>query len=300
MIKLRNLRLYIKFKYFIKETDRLLDRMGDHHLFILAAGIAFNILLYTIPLFLLAVFLTSLFVNIEDMAYSLSDILIELLPNTSSAHELANTVVREITIISNHSSLVGWIGIAILLWLSSTLFSSIRTGLNAVYEIKTPRIFIIYRFKDIFLTSILTFLILIVMYVVPFFDFLLASFSKLLPELIAPIFSGFTIRIVSLCSSFVLFYFLFKFVPNKKLPRYPRVVSTLLSVTFIELSKEVFSWYLGNFSSYGKFYGTYAVIVSMAIWIYYFSLIILASAETGQFLYEKRMKKRAGSRNIAD
>ena len=56
----------------------------------------------------------------------------------------------------------------------------------------------------------------------------------------------------------------------------------------IELSRHLFAWYISTVTDYGKFYGTYAVIVSIAIWVYYSSLIILLSAELGKYIYDNK------------
>jgi membrane protein len=85
-------------------------------------------------------------------------------------------------------------------------------------------------------------------------------------------------------------YFIYWFVPNIKLNFKTKLWSTILCVVLIELSRHVFGWYISGSTSYGKFYGAYAVIVTMALWIYYSSLIILLSAELVKFILEKRGK----------
>jgi membrane protein len=85
-----------------------------------------------------------------------------------------------------------------------------------------------------------------------------------------------------------MFLFIFRIVPNVLLPRKIVITSTIICVVSIEIARNLFAWYLTEIASYGKFYGTYAVIVSMAIWIYYSSLIILLSAEVSKFWYDKK------------
>ena len=75
-------------------------------------------------------------------------------------------------------------------------------------------------------------------------------------------------------------------MPNNKLPRVVVLLSTAICVVGMELSRIIFAWYISSVSNYGKFYGTYAVVMSMAVWIYYSSLIILLSAEISKYLYD--------------
>jgi membrane protein len=97
---------------------------------------------------------------------------------------------------------------------------------------------------------------------------------------------------VSLTTSFLLIYFIYRWVPNQRIPRKPRIFATISTVIMIELSRHLFAWYLSSVSNYGKFYGTYAVIVSIAVWVYYSSLIILLSAELGKFIYDMKWKDK--------
>jgi uncharacterized BrkB/YihY/UPF0761 family membrane protein len=62
----------------------------------------------------------------------------------------------------------------------------------------------------------------------------------------------------------------------------------------IELSRYIFAWYISSISNYGKFYGTYAVIISMAVWIYYSAVIILLAAEISKYINDKSV----GTNNV--
>jgi membrane protein len=104
-------------------------------------------------------------------------------------------------------------------------------------------------------------------------------------------FSRFSITVISLSSSFIMFFLLFRFVPNKKLPRKTLFTSIILSVILVELSRNAFGWYIATVANYGKFYGAYAIVASMAIWVYYLIFIVLLSAEIAQFRYDILSRK---------
>ncbi len=272
----------------IFRIDDFFERVSEHHVYLIGAGIAFNIFLYLIPLFLLAVYVVSLLFGQELMNNTLETAMTDLFPPTDTARNLISAILNEVYFITEHSNWAGWIGLGILLWLSSTLFNSLRTGLNAVYEIETPKIFIFYRLKDMFLAVILAVLILLSSYAVPIYSFIISILERALPSTFEPFISGFVLTGGSMLMSFVFFYLLFRFVPNKRVERYPRLISTAMSVILIEVSRNLFAWYLTSLSNYGRFYGTYAALVSMALWVYYFTLIILISAEAGYYINELR------------
>ncbi len=278
-------------KNFLSASIMLLNRMEEHHIFLVAAGIAFNILLYLIPMFLVAVYILNITVGVEGLTMEIENLLKEILPPDESTKAFLRDTINEVNMIFEKSSVVGWIGIISLLWLSSTLFSSLRTGLNRIFNIATNKVFFIYKIKDLLLTIVVAILIflstaLFSTYAMPMMEILNDFAQGALPDYLQIIFSKAVLIGISLVTSFVMFFILYSVVPNRRLPRFIILLSTTISVVLIEISRNLFSIYVSSFGTYGKFYGTYAILVSMAFWIYYLILIVLVSAEISRFVYE--------------
>lgn len=267
------------------------ERLDRHQTFMMASGIAFNILLYLLPVFLILVLTIRMFLGSQGIVEKFSGILFDFLPPTQETYAMLEAVSSEVEILVQYSSVFGIIGAVSLLWLSSLLISSFRSALNEIYNLKSKHIFILYRFKDMLLTLVLTVLILIYSYAVPIVTFFIDSITDLLPDMFTGFLTKLFLMLFSLLTSFLLIYFIFRWVPNEKIPRRPRVFATLLTVIMIEISRHVFAWYISSVTDYGKFYGAYAVIVSIAVWIYYSSLIILLSAELGKYIYDNKWDK---------
>jgi membrane protein len=276
-------------------VEIILERMEENHVFLLAAGLAFNILLYLVPLMLVAVYIINLSFDVDYLANVMVQAIKEVLPPNPTTTEVLEQAVREVYVILGNSSIAGLIGLISLLWVSSTLFSSLRSGLNLVYNLPLPKIFVVYKIKDIFLTIILALLVFISSYAFPVLTIITSYLKQYMHPPLDVIFSWVSVTFISLLISTLMFYFLFRFVPNKRMPSYIINLSTLLSVVTVEISRNIFAWYLSKVAQFGKFYGTYAVIISLAIWIYYLMLIILFCAEISQFAYEHREWKRAAS-----
>ena len=275
-----------------KLIEELSERTEDHHLFMIASGIAFNIILYLLPLFLVAIYVVNLIFNVDNVALALQSILRDFLPPTAASDNMLDKIVAEVRVIMDHSSVFGLIGIVGLLWIASLLISSLRTGLNAIFNLRDQHIFILYRLKDIGLTIAFTILIMLYSYAVPMVSFMQELVVSFLPEGLDFFISETILFLVTIATSFVLFYFIYGYVPNRKLPRRVRLTSTLICTLAIELGRHIFAWYIGGISNYGKFYGTYAVVISLAVWIYYSSLLILLSAEISKFVFDKRENAR--------
>jgi len=276
-----------KLKQVWKTIDDFSDRIEKHHIFMLASGIAFNIIVYIIPLILVAIYISSNYVNIETINGILEDIFFDLLPPTESHYIFFKSLLNEIYLINKHSAIFGIVGVIGLLWISSTLISAIRISLNTVFEIESPKISIIYRLKDIILTIIFAILMLLYSYAIPLVSFIIEVFGASLPDWSKVYFSNTIIFFVSFITSFIIFFLIYRYVPNKRIERRRGLLSTIICVILIELSRYIFAFYITDFANYGKFYGTYAIIISISVWIYYSSLIILLAGEISNFILRK-------------
>lgn len=268
--------------------DKFFELVDKHHIFLLSAGISFSILLYLFPLFLVSVFVVSHIFDPEALTTTLLQILSEMLPPTEQTQNFLSEIIREVNYIFTNSVIAGWVGIIVLLWVSSAFFSSLRSGLNVIFEIPSPKFFIVYKLKDILVTIVLTILLLISTFIFPLISVIRAYLLQFLPDSIEWLFSWLIVSSVSLFTSFIFFYLLYRFVPNERTPRKIRIYSTISAVIFIEISRNIFAWYISSLSNFGKFYGSYAVIASIALWIYYMTLIILFSAELSKYLYDRK------------
>ncbi len=280
-------------KSLIKNVDTLIGRLDKEHIFLLAAGIAFNILLYLIPLFLVSIAVVNLVFEVDFVTSNLERLMKDQFPPTQQADQLISTILVEVRKVYAHSDVFGYIAVAILLWISSLVFSSFRSGLNAIFEIRITKFHLvyIYRLKDMLLSIILAVLILLWSFALPLSSYIREVLVEFFPEIVKPYVTGAALTAFSLISSFTFIYLLYRYVPNKRIPALSRLISTFLSMILLEIARNIFAWYLTTLSNYGRFYGTYGVIVSMAIWIYLFVLIILISAAIGRLIFENKYQK---------
>lgn len=286
-----------KVKNIFNHLIKINDRIDKHHTFMLASGIAFNMLVYIIPLFLLAIYIVQVVFDLPALVQTIEMLLKDFLPPTDANFDLVHSIIDEIKLITEHAAFFGWIGLIGLLWISSTLVSSLRNCLNVIFHIETPRFFLIYYLKDILLTVILSVLILLYSYAIPIVNFFIDLIKHFTPSFFEGMFSNLLINSISIFTSLILFFFIFRYVPSKRLNYKEVGIATLISVFGIELSRYVFAWYISSISNYGKFYGTYAVIISMAVWIYYSAVIILLSAEISKYISELYENKKQTLQN---
>jgi membrane protein len=114
----------------------------------------------------------------------------------------------------------------------------------------------------------------------------------------APIFEHFFFTLISFSLIYIVFTILYITVPLKKLKRKAIAVSALWAAILWEAAKQLFGYYLYHSSSFGKIYGTYALVVVVAFWIYYSSVVFIVGAEIGQLFQERVIMKEAASKKI--
>ena len=262
------------------------NRVSNHHVFLVAAGIAFNILIYIIPLLLVIVFAINFFFSVEQITMFLSHFLNEILPPGEQTEKILSTVITEITSIFNESKIAGIIGICTLAWISSLLLGAVRSGLNMVYEQEDKKVFILYKLKDICFTFILAVMVLLTIYILPIIGLVQSMLNQIIPDFIERYLNGATFYAITLAMTFLLFFFIYQFVPNERIAKRNSLISALICVILVEISRRIFAFYIAGFASYGKFYGTYAIIVSMCVWLYYLTLILLFCAELSRLICE--------------
>ncbi|NQW29791.1 MAG: YihY/virulence factor BrkB family protein [Ignavibacteria bacterium] len=281
----------------IKETYRTVYEFTDitdrRHIFLLSAGIAFNQLICMIPLILLVISVVSGFIDETSTKEAVQIYLNQLLPQNIEATRVVAEIIFELTTVFNYGTITGVIAGFVLLWLSSALFSSLRTGLNAIFHIPTPKFFVWYKLKDLLLTVITALLILLTTSLSPLLTIAEQYGRNLLSQPTEVSIFGFTGWVFSVLAAAIMFFTMYRFVPNRKLEWPIIFMSTGFAITLWELARLIFSLYINGASNFGKFYGGYVVLASLGLWFYYSAFIFLVSAELGQYIYVRYTEHRA-------
>lgn len=277
---LKKLRFNVNVKtltYWYKTLESFLEDLGSRHLFLISAGIAFNALLCVFPLLLVALFIVGNLVNIDAFLPSLEIFLSTLLPMGESGTGAVSLILKEITSLFSHSSNAGWIGIPALLWTASALLSSFRSGMEAVFGKITEQSFVHVKVRDLWGTIVFIFLLIASTFLHPIASAFEGFLFPILPD--GLFITGILVRVVAFLSPPMLFMFIYRTLPAKRLPWSMIRKATILAWLLWESARMLFSWYVGKTPGFGIFYGTYAVLVIPAVWTYYTAVITLLSAE---------------------
>jgi membrane protein len=205
--------------------------------------------------------------------------------------KIFNTVISAIDELSRNSTLTAIIGSIGILWTSSALFSTIRDVLNRIYKTKSDIFYLWVKLRDIGMVLLIT-----VVFLLSFSStFILSIFKAIDESFFGNAFLGYWFtstlltHAVGLIFTFIMFYLIFKLVPEGFVSGKVALISSITAAILYESLKFLFLLYLISFANYQKVYGAYAAIVAIIFWVYYSSLTFVIGAEAGQLYKEKKL-----------
>ena len=271
-------------KYYAKGLYNYVD---EDHCFLLAAGIAFNVLYTLLPLSLVLFYVFSSALTSEKAVATVLDYVSQSFPLPVYQDELRGWIAKKFVGLNHESNIAGIVGGISLFWLASVLFSTLRTSVNAVFNMPQKTNAIYQKLYDFVLMIIILVLLLSSTIIDPIVSFIQHYGDQLIPAWIDNLMDSALPHFISLAISVTLYSLLFRMLPHERLSRKVIVVSAATSVFLTEAMRLLFSYYMQHASSIGTLYGTYAFLVGVSLWIYYASLAFLIGAEVG-WLYKER------------
>lgn len=282
---------YHKIKNFTKHYIKgLINRIDEHHVFLLAGGLAFSLFVCIIPFFLIMFFVLGNILDSQNMQYQVNAAITTIIPYDKYAAFVKKIIFTRIDEVIKYRNIAGIIGGFGLFFAASGLFSSMRTILNRVFGVEANIHFIIGKLRDLALVLMVILFFFILTVLTPLLDLIrqAAQHWESLSFLNIGIFEHFLFSLVSLVVIFIVFIVLYITVPVRKLARKAIIISAMWAAILWEIAKQGFGFYLHHFTTFGRIYGTYALIVVVAFWIYYSSIVFIVGAEIGRLYVERK------------
>jgi YihY family inner membrane protein len=248
-------------------TKFLRDNVG-----MLAGYVSWNILTSLVPIVVGLVAISSVVLRSPSAQASVVDHLHSALQGAFSTSEI-RSIVKSST---QHSGLLGIVGIIGVLWGGSNIGGAFSTAFQAIFEVN-GRNFIKEKFIDIVMIFVFTALMLVVLFATVAGAFLDRLFSGLpLPTIIQFVIgTG-----ISLFASFLLFASIYLAFPNIK----PRLRlnnvwrGAVIAAILFEILTYIWPIY-SHFTNFNKYGAILVPILILTAWIYFFSMIALIGAE---------------------
>lgn len=256
-------------------AKRTYSQIKKDHVQIVSAGVAFYFFMALFPAIIALINIYSLIIEPSEIQTQF-DLISQFFP--ANVFSIITEILEPI--LSKDNQTLGWsliISILISLWSANKGTSALFEGINIAYNEVDNRGFI----KKTFITLIFTMGgILLTLLSLLFLIFFPLFVDKLgLSESITTVIGwGRWIAIGSL----LIFGLglLYKNAPDRDDPKFKWVSwgAAIGAVLWI-LGSFLFSWYVTNFGSYDKVYGSFAAVIILLLWLFLTAFIILLGAE---------------------
>jgi membrane protein len=244
----------------------------------MAAGISFYALLSVIPLFLVFLSVTGFILHSSEQALAaIIVLLMKTFPSSTTA------VFGLLSHLIQRKAVFGLIGLAGLMWGASRIFSAVENAMNVVWKVKKGRAYWHSKFLSLLLVPIAVLIMLS--------SIALTAFYTVARHLTIPLIglkvseATFMSRVFAilfpLILGFILFFLIYKIIPNRKVDAKAALIGAICSSVMWEGAKFLFDVYIKNYAHFERIYGSLGTPVVMLIWIYYSAFIILIGAEIG-------------------
>ena len=250
----------------------------DNALF-LARGLAFDVLVCLIPAtFLLFILFGFLFDSPKESAQYMMTYMKSMIPFSSQQ------LLRSLFAVVRTKKVLGLVGIVGLVWTLSRVFGSVRTVLDAVFQVKEGRGFLQGKLFDLKMMFLSTLFFLATVLVTSIFSLLKKFGTNTLGMKF--FYLGVRGELVSILLAFFftvcMFFCLYKFIPYKKVRTETALFSALAAGIFWEGAKHGFRLYLLKFADLSQVYGSFGLLFALVLWVYYSCIVFILGAEMGR------------------
>jgi len=268
----------------------LFHNTDQHHLFLFAGGLAFSLFVCIIPFNLILFWLLGYFLESSAVEMQINHLIDTIIPYAVYADFAKNILFKRINEVIEYRNIAGFIGIIGLFFAASGFLSSIRTVLNKIFGSPEDINFLLGYLRDFITIIIVVFVFLIATIILPMIDILREASQQfdVFEFLQYGIFQKLFTSLLSIILIYFLFSWLYKFVPTIKISKKGVRFGALWAALLWEVAKQIFGFYIYNFATLGKIYGTYALAVVIAFWIYYSAVVFIIGAEMGKLFNDKR------------
>ncbi|MCP4570305.1 MAG: YihY/virulence factor BrkB family protein [FCB group bacterium] len=276
----------------------LYNRVNEHHVFLLAGGLAFSVIVCIIPMVLIVFAGLGAVLERPSITEEIKLFIERAIPYADYASYVEELVFSRVEEFTFYKNLAGLIGIVGLLFASSGLFSSMRTALNTVFRIQSDESVFIGKLRDLGLILMVLVYFLLSTTILPGLGLIqeFAYKSEIIRSTGLDFLGDLALQAASLAVIFGVFFLIYFSIPHRRLPIKVILTSGLSAAILWHVAQELFGFYIANFITFKRVYGAYFLMIVVAFWIYYSSLVLILGAEIGQLFRERGGQGReAGS-----
>ncbi len=276
---------------FVKSMYKLIKEFGyrvrDDYVNAFSAQAAFFIFLSFFPFIM---FLLSLLDFLPIEADEVVDWVLLFLPSSSAIADFVMGVVEEL--IGQSSGAILSLSIVATVWSASSGLFALTRGMNAVYNHKETRNFILIRslsyLYTLFFAIMLAVLAVFLVFGNRVYSFILEYFPNL--SIVADFFL--TIRsLLTMVVMTVVFTAMYCILPNRKTTILKELPGALIASAGWLGFSFLFSYYIDHYADYSKTYGSLTAIIICMLWLFICMYILFIGAEINSVIIDEDFRK---------
>jgi len=199
----------------------------------------------------------------------------------SATNDVITNAVRNLQSSNSSAGLAFIVGLAGALWSASGYVGGFMKAANIIYEVEEGRKFWKLKPLQIFVTVVIVILTTLIIIAVVVSGPIAERVGAVvgLGDTAVDVFNIVKWPVIALIVS-QIFAFLYWVSPNVKQPGY-RWISPggFLAVGLWIAASALFAFYVANFGSYSKTYGSFAAVIIFLVWLWITNLVMLLGAE---------------------
>lgn len=260
-------------------TEQLYCRFQDDDVSALGAQMTFYLILAFFPFLIFLLTIVSFTpVTSEQILGNIQHFLAD------DSYEMIENFVNDTLVTGSSTTLLSF-GMFGTIWASSNGLMGILKGLNKAYDVEENRPF----WKARGLAILFTFALILVIIL----SFVLLIFGRGIGQLLFEFLRfpdhfdaiwGFVKYSIPFTSMFLVFLFIYKIIPNRKLTIREVFPGAVFATLGWILTSALFAFYVNNFGNYSQVYGSIGGIIVLLLWLFISSLIILLGGEINAVL----------------
>ena len=266
------------------------DQAAEDNIFFLASGLTFSLLLAAIPFLILVLSVAGMLLapRMEAPDAAVMDWLGTLMPvNEATEAQL----LEQLQDVVESSRSVGIISAVLFIWFSTRLFGSLRTVLEAVFDLREGPGIIRGKILDVKMVVIASVLLTANIGITTATTTLGREVIEQLSIPTAP-----ALRALGYATAygaiFLMFILIYKFVPTTRLRWRIAAVAALFSAVGFELLKGALSWYLSEVADFGQVFFAFATLIVLVVSLYYAAVIFVLGGEVAKVYGRRAVMRR--------
>ena len=242
---------------------------------LIAAGVAFYASLSLVPLILGLLSLFSFVLRSESAQEHLLSFFLEYLPG---AEPLMSDIVGTHAMVRGSA---GFLSIVGFFWTATAMFGGINRAFRRAWRTRSRRDFLVEKLRYVVMALAVGIPFCVSMAASTVLEFL-SEWEPVDLEVVRALENhtlNILARLVPFAITGLVFFLLYKFLPDAKTQGRYIWPGVLLAAVLFEIAKASFVLYLGEYADYGRVYGALGSVIALLVWVYLCSLILIVGAE---------------------